>query len=200
VSPQTAAAARLRELLEQFAQAGDAAVLTDEQFRLLDSDISSLRATLESELQSIYAYSLTPSCLPTHTLIGDPASLLAPNAYARLPKSARFDITEAARCLAFELSTAAAFHLTRAVEAALEAFYVSAAGARRGIDHTELFDRLDRIRSDFRNPLQHPDTLYNIDEVQRLWELSVDVINRIAPSLDPNASGRSENLRPQRTP
>jgi hypothetical protein len=198
VSPETDAAAALRELLAQFTQADDAAVLTDEQFTLLDSNINSLRTALESELQTVYAYAQSTGGLPTQ--IEDPSSLLAATAYARLPENARVDIAEAAQCLTFALPTAAAFHLTRAVETVLQAFYVSAVSARRKVDHTELFDRLDRIRSGFRNPLQSSETVFNIDEAQRLWELSVDVINRIAPSLDPNASGRRVNLRPQHTP
>ena len=189
--------ARLRELFQQFAPADNAAVLSAEQFATLDTNISALRTTLENELQEMYAYSLTPGRLPRVVPIEDAASLSAPNAYPGLPRSARLDVSEAARCLACEVPTAAAFHLIRAVDVVVQAFYLSPVSTRRKVDHNELFARLDRIRTGFTNPLQHSSAVFNLDEAQRLWELAIDVINRIAEGLDANASGRSENLRPQ---
>ena len=198
-SQRSEATARLRGLLQQFTQADAAAVLTAEQFAALDTNISALRTTLESELQEMYAYSLTPSRLPPVVPIEDAASVLAPDAYSSLPRSARLDVTEAARCLACELPTAAAFHLIRAVDVVVQAFYLCPVRARRKVDHNELFERLDRIRTGFANPLQHPSTVFNADEAQQLWELAIDVIKRIAAGLDANASGRSYDLRPQLT-
>ena len=49
--------------------------------------------------------------------------------------------------------------------------------------HVPLYDHLDHIRVNFRNPTQHPDKTYDIDEVQDLWSLGVDVVNRMAGAL-----------------
>lgn len=43
----------------------------------------------------------------------------------------------------------------------------------------ELLDALDRIRENFRNPTNHPDKIYDIEEVQDLFGLCLDVINRM---------------------
>lgn len=193
-SLRSEAAASLRELLEQMAQADATAVLTAQQFRALDTSIDAVRITLEKELRGMYAYSLTLGrLLSPDVRIEDTAWLAAPDAEgSSLPSTARLHVTEAARCLASELPTAAAFHLTRGVDIVMRAFYLSSASARRKVDHNELFERLDRIRADFANPLQHPSNVFTVDEAHRLWELSVDVINRIAPGLDINAKGRRE--------
>jgi hypothetical protein len=108
---------------------------------------------------------------------------------------------EAGKCIAFERPTAAAFHLMRATEAVLRAFYfqhvqrnriqqmlwgpvVQDLRGRRKFGGNErfsvLFANLDNIRLSFRNPTQHPDKTYDIQEVQDLWGLCVDVISRMA--------------------
>ena len=50
-------------------------------------------------------------------------------------------------------------------------------------EYTVLFANLDNIRLSFRNPTQHPDKIYDTQEVQDLWGLSVDVVNRMAKDL-----------------
>lgn len=42
-----------------------------------------------------------------------------------------------------------------------------------------LLNNLDNIRVSFRNPTQHPEKIYDIQEVQDLFGLCVDVVNRM---------------------
>jgi hypothetical protein len=50
-----------------------------------------------------------------------------------------------------------------------------------------LLNHLDHIRRNFRNPTDHPDKSYDLDEVQDLFSLVADVLNRIARELpDPS--------------
>jgi hypothetical protein len=184
VSLQTTAAQRLRELLQQFATCADDAVLSEDQFRTLDDHVSGLRSSLEDELGKICAYSPAPHRDDLQALL-DPAALFAPNIYAALPEIARLDIAAAGRCIGFELPTAAAFHLMRAVEAVVQAFYASPAAARRRTDHTQLFERLNRIRTEFSSPLQHPQAVFSNSDAEKLWLLALEVIERIVPSLTP---------------
>jgi hypothetical protein len=46
-----------------------------------------------------------------------------------------------------------------------------------------LLDHLDNIRSNFRNPTDHPEMTYGIDEVQDLFSIVTDSLNRIAVEL-----------------
>jgi hypothetical protein len=43
----------------------------------------------------------------------------------------------------------------------------------------ELLDTLDNIRTNFRNPTNHPEKIFEIDKVQDLIFLCVDSINRM---------------------
>jgi hypothetical protein len=195
-SLRTDAAAKLRELLEQFVTAGDAEVLSSEQRSVLEDNIDKLRAALESELRTTYAYLSAQACAEAQSLLDHPAVPFAAQVYATLPAMARSDLTEATRCTVFEAPTAAAFHLLRAVAAVLRAFYASTASWRRTADHTELFSRLAHMRTAFRDPCQHPDAIFAPDEVRQLWTLSIEVINRMAPALGPTSEADTVHAGP----
>jgi hypothetical protein len=42
-----------------------------------------------------------------------------------------------------------------------------------------LLDHLDHIRHNFRNPTQHPEAIYDIDEAQDLFNLTTDALVRL---------------------
>ena len=100
--------------------------------------------------------------------------------------------------LAFELPTAAAFHFLRGTEEALRDFYlksvkrdrikeprmwgpiVSHLRTRKKPPPALLLDNLDSLRSNFRNPTQHPEKVFDLDEAQDLLALAIDSINRMS--------------------
>jgi hypothetical protein len=161
------------------------------------------RNTLEAELKGFVVYVITPKRVDVKKLLSDVPSLFSPGTFENLPDIARYDLTQAGTCTAYENSTAAGFHLMRATEAVLRAFYrhhvtrghkeslwgpiVKDLRRRRkftGRDqYTALFNNLDNIRASFRNPTQHPEKIYDIHEAQDLWGLCIDVINRMAKDL-----------------
>jgi len=190
------AAAKLRELLERFDAADPAEVLSNEQCGVLQDNIDKLRAALESELRTMYAYLPAYPCADAHRLLDDPAALFAAQVYQALAPVVKTDIAEAARCTVFAAPTAAVFHLLRAVAAVLRAFYASTASWRRTADHTELFSRLAHIRTAFKDPCQHPDAIFGPDQVQQLWKLSIEVINRMAPALGATAEADTVLMDP----
>jgi len=55
---------------------------------------------------------------------------------------------------------------------------------RRLIKLKTLFDNLDNIRFNFRNPTQHPETIYDIELSQDLFSICIDVINRMVCYLE----------------
>jgi len=167
------------------------------QANKLNATVKALRQTLEAELKGMNAYVVSPKRIEVDRLVGEPASLFAPDIFSNLSDIARYYITEAARCIAFERPTAAAFHLMRATEETLRNYYChfvkrdrltpmlwapivqALRNHRRAKAHDALNRNLDNIRVSFRNPTQHPDKVYDIQEVQDLWSLCVDVINRM---------------------
>jgi len=167
----------------------------------LSGAMTDLRRTLDAELSTKYAFRITPKVIETEKLLERVPDLFAPSAFSRLPEIAKFDFTEAAQCIAFERPTAAAFHVLRGTEAVLRVFYETTVRTKRiknrmwgplvtdmrgrskcGV-HGVLLNHLDHIRNAFRNPTQHPEAKYDIHEVQDLWSLCVDAVNRMARFL-----------------
>jgi len=173
------------------------AKLTPAQASKLSRTVSELRQTMEAELKGLNAYTVSPKRLDVEKLLGDVASLFAPDCFGSLSAVAQYDLSEGAKCIAFERPTAAAFHLMRATEESLRRYYchfvrrdrmkvmlwypmVQALQVhRRAKSHEALHRNLDNIRLSFRNPTQHPDKVYDIQEAQDLFGLCVDVINRM---------------------
>ncbi|MFC4621782.1 hypothetical protein ACFO3A_06085 [Comamonas nitrativorans] len=191
------AAANLRSLLKDLKATPGDSKLDAAQARKLSSTVRALRQTLEAELKGVNAYVVSPKRIEVERLVSDPASLFAPDVFNSLSELARFDIAEAAKCIAFERPTAAAFHLMRATEEALRNYYChfvkrdrlsvmmwgpmvqALQKHRRAKQYDVLNKNLDNVRTSFRNPTQHPDKVYDIHEVQDLWGLCVEVINRM---------------------
>jgi len=55
--------------------------------------------------------------------------------------------------------------------------------ARRDSPPKALLDSLDNIRINFRNPTQHPEARYDMDEAQDLLSISIDAVNRMIRDL-----------------
>ena len=189
--------AKLDKLIGDLRNANRDGALTSGQARLLGISILSIRDTLEAEIKGVGAYTPTPKRLDLNRLLENVGPLFSPHTYDSLPDIARFDFSEAGKCIAFECPTAAAFHILRATEACLR-FYYNRMVRRKRISNlmwgpivadlrhrnlTKKYDilnnHLDNIRKSFRNPTQHPEAKYDIHEVQDLWSVCVDVVNRM---------------------
>ncbi len=54
----------------------------------------------------------------------------------------------------------------------------------------ELLDHLENIKNNYRNPTQHPEKIYDIQEAQGLFSLCIEVVNIII-KLMPTRSNHS---------
>lgn len=191
--------ARLYDALHEYR---DAQRLSLEHATTLKAGIKTVRTTLDAERQGIGAYTPIPKRLDLAKLLDNVQELFAPTVFDALPEPARYDLNEAGKCIAFERPTAAAFHILRAPEGVLRFYYQTMVRQKRvsslnwgpiGTDlrkrnrtkpYSVLNNHLDNIRDSFRNPTQHPDAQYDIQEVQDLWSLCVDVIDRMTGILN----------------
>jgi len=161
--------------------------------------INKLDVTLDAELQLKSAFVVTPKRFTLEHLLSDPGGLFGEDTFEKLPIICQFDFTQAGFCIAFGLPTAAAFHIMRGTEGVLRFYYVSIVKryrvklllwndmvtqlrTKRGVPKP-LLDNLDNIRTNFRNPTQHPEARYDIDEAQDLLSVSIDVVNRMIRHL-----------------
>lgn len=174
--------------------------LTMHEASRLRNIVDAIRLTLDAEAIGRLAFIVTDKRIDAGKLYYAVESLLSPGVFASLPDVARYDFEECGKCIAFERPTAAAFHMLRGTEAVLRMFYlalvkrnristlmwgavVDALRKKRNPPPSELLSNLDNIRRSFRNPTQHPDKIYDIQEVQDLFGLCVDVINRMVRHL-----------------
>tara|TARA_B100000959_G_scaffold267973_1_gene312131 strand:- start:3373 stop:4119 length:747 start_codon:yes stop_codon:yes gene_type:complete len=190
------AAWRLREFAEKLRLSIEE-TLTSQVAAELSSVMSDLRLTLDAEIQGVFAFITTPKRIDSEKLLGDVNFLFAPGVYESFPDIAKYDFSEAGKSIAFELPTAAAFHILRATEANLK-YYCKAMVRQKRIatemwgpiiidlrkrkstrKFTTLNNHLDNIRLSFRNPTQHPEAIYDIHEVQDLFSVCIDANNRM---------------------
>ena len=131
----------------------------------------------------------------------DNATVLFPPDLARKVPEATFDIQQAGRCIAFELSTAAGLHLLRGYEVVLHRYYDAVTqGAERpegrnigdyiknlvehGGSDEKLITALKGLKDFYRNPLIHPEeSLDSIDDAIALMNLIQTVIVQMLKAI-----------------
>ena len=105
------------------------------------------------------------------------------------------DVTEAGKCLAFRVPTAAAFHLSRAIETGMNQYYEALTdkpfelkdAARNWGTKTnalvsagadgKITEYLVHIRKAYRNPITHPDVILEPTEAFNFFSQSIGVIS-----------------------
>ncbi|MFX0009108.1 MAG: hypothetical protein ACFE9R_02230 [Candidatus Hermodarchaeota archaeon] len=175
--------------------------LNKEDAKKLTDIIEDLRKTLHAEADSKLAYIVEEKRMDVDKLINNISGLFGKDVYNLIPEIAKYDFSEAGKCIAFELPTAAAFHILRGTESVLREYYCSIIKINRckpllwgpmtsGLKSRTknrppkpLMDNLDNIKDNFRNPTAHPEKRYNIDEVQDLFPICIDVVNRMARAI-----------------
>ena len=190
------AAFELRMIRAELAETAQDTRLSEDQAKRLREIMAILQRTMDAEGAGLIAYTVTEKRLDVRKLLSAPHELFAPDVFALLPDVARFDFKEAGLCIAFERSTAAAFHLLRGTEDVLRMFYcgivkrkrvdplmwgsmTQSLKQRRSPPPAEILQNLDNVRQSFRNPTQHPEKIYDLHEAQDLFALCVDLVNRM---------------------
>lgn len=195
--------AQITEDLEDIANSieNDSKTIDAETAKRIESIIDRADSALDAELQLKKVLIVTPKRFNQEMLLKHPEKLLAKGAALHMSDNAKLDFSSATRCIAMNLSTAAAFHLMRCVEEMVKQLYYSFVkqnrmdkpmwgpiltklkNKNRPKPNAELIDHLDIIRKNFRNPTQHPEKFYSIDEAQDLLNSSIVAINMISSVL-----------------
>jgi hypothetical protein len=180
-------------------------VLTGDESTELSMAAREVQITLLAEARGQVAFITRDKRFAVDKLLEDVGKLMPAGVFAGLKEDAKYDFSQAGRCIAFEVPTAAGFHLMRGTEAVLRDFYrrivrrdrvdplmwgpiTAHLRKRRDTPDEVLMNNLDNLRRSFRNPTQHPEKIYDIDEAQDLMALSFDVVVRMQRHL--SASGK----------
>lgn len=189
----------IKKILEKLEdKTDDSKNIDDALAKSLKQAVSHVFETVQVEAKNQQLYQITEKRYSSEKLLEKVDSLFAQNVYSALPEIAKFDVKEACSCILFERCTAAGFHLMRASEAVVKDLYERLSGSTtvpgNGTwgayetalatlstpPNTEIMEQLRHIRRNFRNPTQHPEKKYDLDEVQDLLNLCIDLINRAA--------------------
>lgn len=175
--------------------------LTKAEAENLNEIAKQIQTTLLAEARGQVAFVTHDKRFAVDKLLDDVGSLMPVGIYVTLKDDAKLDFSEAGRCIAFEVPTAAGFHLMRGTEAVLRDFYrrivkrdrvdplmwgpmTAHLKKRKDAPDEVLMNNLDSLRRSFRNPTQHPEKVYDVDEAQDLMALSFDVVTRMQRHLE----------------
>lgn len=160
-------------------------------------EVKKIEPALDAELHLAEIYVLTKKRYPLQVLLKSPNELLGAGVFSSLSETAKKDFGFACTQIALGQSTAAAFHLMRTLEEQVKMLYfaykktkrmeklmwgpmiVQLREKRAPKPSEKLLNHLDGIRVHFRNPTQHPDMFYSLDDAQDLLNQTITAINMI---------------------
>jgi len=187
---------KIEDLLKRLMKENEDDIISDEHQEEIHKLLDNSDSSLDSELQLTQVYQVTKKKLDIDGLLSGGKDFLAVNALNYMTKQSFLDYQYGCRCVALTVSTASAFHLMRCIEESLKELYYAYFRTNRLPDNkqmwgnlvtylrnkpkspkpkVDLLDNLDMFRRNYRNPTQHPDKNYNIEEAQNLL-LSVIVL------------------------
>ncbi len=121
---------------------------------------------------------------------------------AKVPDLTRQDFDQAGKCIAFDVPTAAAFHLLRGTEAVIRAYYdLKVPGPKKAKPKMRNWGTYIRLlkangapdavtsflthaKDMYRNPVMHPEENYTDERVQVLFGMCVSVVVMIQGEID----------------
>ncbi len=190
----------IQPIIRQF-ETIEGKIITDDLAKKLTEKVEKLDSALDAELQLKAAYILSKKRYPLDSLINAPQDLLAKGVFATLTEISKRDYQLACTQIALSQPTAAAFHLMRMLEEQVRVLYFAFKKTNRMENpmwgpilkqlrekrapkpSEKLINHLNGMRVHFRNPTQHPDTFYTLDEAQDLLNQTITAVNMIAAEL-----------------
>lgn len=176
--------------------------ITKKEAEFLIKTMNKIREVFEAEVMRVYTFVTSDKRYDIKRLLDSIELIFAPEIFEKLPPVAQYDFQEAGRCIAFERPTAAAFHILRATEDVLRIYYtyfiakvpkkktwgnliyeLQNNDAEKKPDSTTI-NHLENLGKSFRNPTQHPDKIYDIQQSQDLLGVSIDVVNRMIKEIN----------------
>jgi hypothetical protein len=159
----------------------------------LQGEINQFETILNSELAVLDSYFvLEKKPYSTVTLITEGQSLFPPATLFKVPE-AKNDLEQAGKCLAFEVPTAAAFHIHRATEAVLRKYWTAVAGntpkpklrtigvylaamKKLNCGDSKVIAALSQMNELHRNPTIHPEDYLDLADAIALIGIANSVV------------------------
>jgi hypothetical protein len=177
--------------------------------RMIYTAIENFETVLRADVPRMTVFSAEQKGIyQTERLIDNTDESFPESIRKRLPSQAKTDIVLAGKCLAFDVHTASAFHMWRALEIVIGAYYISITGRTFDDDKIQrnwgayikaltgvkadigIIGNLDHIRSAYRNPVMHPNVNVTQDEAFSLLGIGISAITQVMQAIEtqPHAS------------
>lgn len=183
-------------------------LLTDAEVWLLKYRRDHFKTVLLSELSTLPAFLVAEKeSYDINIMIDDGARLFPQTLAAKAPEAVR-DAREVGKAIAFELSTAAGFHIFRIVEAVLKRYWDQVSSGkerpkletignyaseleRSSFGDSKVFESLKQLSRLHRNPLIHPEVILDVGEAIETLGISRSVVGamlRVLPDVPPTTA------------
>ena len=168
-------------------------VLTDADTKRVRKIRGELESVAQAEGKTVNIFVMENRHVDSSRLLGSAKGLIKKNVHEAISEGAIYDIQEAAKCLAFDRWTAAAFHILRATEGVLRQYYKGIVRRKRITDLTmggilrdfkkhskkpdeRILTHLQNIKDNYRNPTNHPELRYDMESAEAVFELCLNSI------------------------
>lgn len=158
----------------------------------LRQDIQEFETVLEDELKKLPIFCCDDDAIgnfSVNKLLKGASNGYPENTRNHLTPSCRGEIDEAGKCLVYERSTSAGFHILRSVELTIRQYLAAIPGftmpplnrqnwgeyldlLKKNGAIKEVTDHLYNIKDNYRNPLMHPEDTLEMDEAVSLFSVS----------------------------
>jgi hypothetical protein len=167
----------------------------------ITTSLQTFETVFAAELLQLDTYFVSQKGIySTRDLIEHADRILPQDILSELPDAARKDIRDAGRCLAFDLPTAAAFHILRALETVILKYYSIVTNhevkmkTRNWGAYIKMLEKtkadkkivalLDQIREMHRNPIMHPEVTLSMNEAECLFAIAQSAILSITADIE----------------
>ena len=175
-------------------------MITHLEMLALKTSFEQYKVTLLSELAIIHAYFVSQKgAYDSWSLLINGETMFPNDLGVKVP-DAIFDAREAGKCLAYENSTAAGFHVFRVLETVLRRYYAQEVSGKAppkvrniavyvnamkqaGKSDENILFLLREISNRFRNPLIHPDVILSTDDAIAIFGLVGTAVTEMLKSL-----------------
>jgi hypothetical protein len=175
-------------------------VLSADDHQKIVYAVNAFEQKIAHEFETLEVFYIPPK--GTHStlkLIEHAEENLSADIRSRLSAETIEDLRQAGRCLALEASTAAAFHLFRAIETLIRAYHFKITGSvltvrsrnwgayirdlnSAGAD-TRITGFLQHIKDHYRNPIMHPEVTVSPDEALALFGAALSAITQLDAAI-----------------
>lgn len=161
---------------------------------------SQLLPVLYGELAIQNCYLIAPKrAYDIEFLIQDATKIFSNEVALELSPMEKYDVLQAGRCLAFEIPTAALFHIFRAADSVLRRWFLEVSGENDGskprtwrvyIDilrkhnaDDKILNTIEQIKNLYRNPVIHPETRVELQDALSFLGIAENLISSIIIDL-----------------